>query len=66
MTRLAGAALDFVLNYIPYISGLMVHCIDAVLDHAKTVVIGNKEPDSRACPNGCATTSSGGFRTDYQ
>jgi len=25
----------------------MAHCIDALLDHAKTVVIGNKDPDFR-------------------
>lgn len=45
MASLVGANRDFILNRIPHISQLMVDSIDAVLDHAQTVVIGNKEPD---------------------
>lgn len=50
MAKLCGANRDFVLDRIPHISGLMVDCIDAVLDHAQTVVIGNKDPDFRNVP----------------
>ncbi len=50
MASLVGANRDFILNRIPHISGLMVDCIDAVLDHAQTVVIGNKDPDFRSVP----------------
>lgn len=45
VARLVGANRDFILNRIPHISRLMVDTIDAVLDHAETVVIGNKDPD---------------------
>jgi len=44
MTRPVGANRDFVFNRIPHICGLTVHCIDAVLDHAKTAVTGNMDP----------------------
>lgn len=47
---LMGANRDFILNRIPHISKLMVGGIDAVLDHAQTVVIGNKDPDFQAVP----------------
>ncbi len=42
---LVGANRDFILNRIPHISRLMVNDVDAVLRHAETVVIGNKDPD---------------------
>src|SRR5579871_6349339 len=45
IASLVGANRDFILNRIPHISRLMVNGIDAVLDHAETVVIGNNEPD---------------------
>ncbi len=45
LASLVGANRDFILNRIPHISRLMVHGIDAVLDHAETVVIGNKDPE---------------------
>jgi GDP-mannose 6-dehydrogenase len=47
---LVGANRDFILNHIPHISRLMVGGIDAVLDHAQTVVIGNKDPDFQSVP----------------
>ena len=43
LARLMGANKDFILNRIPHISQLMVDDIKAVLDHADTVVIGNKD-----------------------
>jgi len=43
LARLVGANKDFILNRIPHISRLMVDGIDAVLEHAETVVIGNKD-----------------------
>jgi GDP-mannose 6-dehydrogenase len=45
LASLVGANRDFILNHIPHISRLMVNGIDAVLDHAQTVVIGNKDPE---------------------
>jgi GDP-mannose 6-dehydrogenase len=45
MASLVGANRDFILNRIPHISKLMVDSIDTVLEHAQTVVIGNKDPD---------------------
>jgi len=45
IASLVGANRDFILNRIPHISRLMVDDVDAVLDHAQTIVIGNKDPD---------------------
>jgi len=45
IASLVGANRDFILNHIPHISKLMVGNIDAVLNHAQTIVIGNKDPD---------------------
>jgi GDP-mannose 6-dehydrogenase len=50
IASLVGANRDFILNHIPHISKLMVHDIDAVLNHAQTVVIGNKDPDFTKVP----------------
>jgi GDP-mannose 6-dehydrogenase len=50
IASLVGANRDFILNHIPHISKLMVDSIDAVLNHAQTVVIGNKDPDFRKVP----------------
>jgi len=51
IARLVGANRDFILNKIPHISKLMVNNIDAVLDHAQTVVIGNKDPEFGQVPD---------------
>ncbi len=51
IASLVGANRDFILNRIPHISKLMVHDIDDVLDHAQTVVIGNKDPEFRDVPD---------------
>jgi GDP-mannose 6-dehydrogenase len=50
IASLVGANRDFILNRIPHISKLMVGDINAVLDHAQTVVIGNKDPDFKVVP----------------
>jgi GDP-mannose 6-dehydrogenase len=50
IASLVGANRDFILNRIPHISKLMVDDIDAVLDHAETVVIGNKDADFQKVP----------------
>jgi GDP-mannose 6-dehydrogenase len=50
IASLVGANRDFILNHIPHVSRLMVSEVDAVLDHAKTVVIGNKDPDFQSVP----------------
>jgi GDP-mannose 6-dehydrogenase len=51
LASLVGANRDFILNRIPHISKLMVNDIDTVLNHAQTVVIGNKDPDFQSVPN---------------
>lgn len=48
--HLVGANRDFILNRIPHISCLMVGSVEAVLDFAQTIVIGNKDPDFRTVP----------------
>lgn len=50
IASLVGANRDFILNHIPHISRLMVNSIDAVLDHAQTVVIGNNDPEFERVP----------------
>jgi GDP-mannose 6-dehydrogenase len=50
IASLVGANRDFILNRIPHISKLMVHDIDTVLNHAQTVVIGNKDPEFNRVP----------------
>ena len=51
IASLVGANRDFILNHIPHISRLMVGSVEAVLDFAQTVVIGNKDPDFRMVPD---------------
>ncbi len=50
LAKLVGANRDFLLNRIPHISGLMVDGIDAVLEHADTVVVGNNDPEFARVP----------------
>jgi GDP-mannose 6-dehydrogenase len=50
LASLVGANRDFILNHIPHISRLMVTGIDAVLNHAVTIVIGNRDPDFQDVP----------------
>ncbi len=50
IASLVGANRDFILNRIPHISRLMVGGIDAVLSHAQTLVVGNKDPDFENVP----------------
>jgi len=50
VASLVGANRDFILNRIPHISRLMVGGIDAVLSHAQTLVVGNKDPDFENVP----------------
>jgi len=45
IASLVGANRDFIHNRIPHISKLMVDNIDLLLNHAQTIVIGNKDPD---------------------
>jgi GDP-mannose 6-dehydrogenase len=50
LASLVGANRDFILNHIPHISRLMVTGIDAVLNHAETIVIGNRDLDFQGVP----------------
>ena len=52
LAKLVGANRDFILNRIPHVSGLMVDDVDAVMKHAETIVIGNKDPEFRTIPGG--------------
>lgn len=51
IASLLGANRDFILNRIPHISRLMVGSVEAVLDFAQTIVIGNRDPDFRTVPD---------------
>ena len=48
LARLVGANRDFILNRIPHIAALMVDSMDAAIDGADVVVIGNGDPDFRS------------------
>ena len=48
LAKLVGANKSYILDQIPHISDLMVPSIDEVLDHARTLVIGNNDPAFRA------------------
>lgn len=50
VASLVGANRDFILNRIPHISRLMVDKIDSVLEHAETIVIGNRDPEFQTVP----------------
>jgi GDP-mannose 6-dehydrogenase len=50
LASLVGANRDYILNRIPHISRLMVDGVPAVLEHAETVVIGNKDPEFKVVP----------------
>ena len=43
ISSLVGANRVFILNRIPHISGPMVDSIEAILDDAQTVVMGDKD-----------------------
>lgn len=47
LAALTGANRDYILNHIPHISRLMVDTVDAVLDHAEVIVIGNGSQEFR-------------------
>ena len=48
LAALTGANRDYILNNIPHISRLMVESVDAVMEFAETVVIGNNAAEFRA------------------
>ena len=50
LAAIHGANRDFILNRIPHISRLMVESIDEVLEHGKTLVIGNAAPEFADVP----------------
>jgi GDP-mannose 6-dehydrogenase len=50
LARIHGANRDYILNHIPHISRLMVSSIEEVLDHARTIVIGNSAAEFRDVP----------------
>ena len=44
LAKLVGANKSYILDQIPHISDLMVASVEEVLDRARTVVIGNRDP----------------------
>jgi len=51
VAALVGANRDFILNRIPHISRLMVSSVEEVLTYARTIVIGNNDPEFRTVPD---------------
>lgn len=47
LAKLVGANRDYILNQIPHISKMMVQSIDAILNHADTIVVGNGAEEFR-------------------
>ncbi|MDR3427048.1 MULTISPECIES: nucleotide sugar dehydrogenase [Silvimonas] len=45
LAALTGANKDYIFNMIPHISRIMEQSLDAVLDHAEVLVIGNNAPE---------------------
>lgn len=45
---LIGANRDYILNHIPHIASLMAQNVEEVLEHAETLVIGNRAPEFTA------------------
>jgi GDP-mannose 6-dehydrogenase len=50
LAAVSGANRDYILNHSPHISKLMVESVGQVLDHARTIVIGNSSPEFREVP----------------
>jgi GDP-mannose 6-dehydrogenase len=48
LAKLVGANKSYILDQIPHISELMAPSLEEVLDHARTLVIGNGDPAFRA------------------
>jgi GDP-mannose 6-dehydrogenase len=51
IASLVGANKDYILNHIPHVSGLMMDSIDAVVQHADIIVIGNSSEEFREVPD---------------
>ena len=51
LAALTGANRDYILNHIPHISRLMVDTVDAVMEHAEVVVVGNGAAEFKAALN---------------
>lgn len=62
VASLVGANRDFILNRIPHISRLMVGSLEAVFDHAETIVVGNNDPEFKSAFN---RLSDGQFLVDF-
>jgi GDP-mannose 6-dehydrogenase len=50
LASIHGANRDYILNHIPHISRLMVQNADEILEHARTIVVGNAAPEFRDIP----------------
>ena len=45
LARLMGSNREFILNALPHISALLAETMDEVVQHAKTIVIGNSDEE---------------------
>jgi GDP-mannose 6-dehydrogenase len=48
LAKLVGANRSYILEQVPHISDLMLASLEEVVDHARTLVIGNHDPAFRA------------------
>jgi GDP-mannose 6-dehydrogenase len=48
LAKLVGANRSYILEQVPHVSDLMLASLDEVVDHARTLVIGNHDPAFRA------------------
>jgi GDP-mannose 6-dehydrogenase len=50
LASIHGANRNYILNHIPHISRLMVQTVEEILEHARTIVIGNAAPEFKEIP----------------
>jgi GDP-mannose 6-dehydrogenase len=50
VARLVGANRDYILNRIPHLSQILEDDIQAVLDHARVIVISNQDAEFGSIP----------------
>jgi GDP-mannose 6-dehydrogenase len=56
MARLVGANREYILHRIPHIAALMVGSVEAALEGADVVVVGNGDPEFRTVPQRLSKT----------
>jgi GDP-mannose 6-dehydrogenase len=54
LARLTGANKVYIEQHVPHLARLMVDSMDAIFEHADTIVIGNADPEFAAAPERAA------------